>query len=42
MLLQVRLSDSGQMSVRKNIVKLNKVFQPESVTIGKEEQIKFK
>jgi poly-gamma-glutamate synthesis protein (capsule biosynthesis protein) len=42
MLLQIKLSSDGSMSMQKNIVKLNKVFQPEKIIKGKEEKIKFK
>jgi poly-gamma-glutamate capsule biosynthesis protein CapA/YwtB (metallophosphatase superfamily) len=41
MLLNIKLNRDGTMSVNKNIVKLNKVFQPEKVIPGKEEKIKF-
>ena len=42
MLLEIKLEKDGNMSVKKNILKLNKFFQPDSVMIGKEEKIKFK
>jgi poly-gamma-glutamate synthesis protein (capsule biosynthesis protein) len=42
MLLQIKLNRDGTMSVTKDTVKLNKFFQPDSVTIGKEEKIIFK
>ncbi|MEI6580948.1 MAG: CapA family protein [bacterium] len=41
MLLQIKLNRDGTMLVNKNIVKLNKSFQPESVIKGKEEKLKF-
>ena len=41
MLLEIKLNKDGTMSINKNIVKLNKVFQPEKVILGKEEKIKF-
>jgi len=41
MLLEIKLWRDGNMSVKKNIVKLNKSFQPDKVIIGKEEKIKF-
>jgi len=42
MLLEIKLNKDGTMSINKNIVKLNKAFQPESVVKGREEKIKFK
>lgn len=41
MLLEIKLNKDGNMSVRKNIIKLNKFFQPDKIIIGKEEKIKF-
>ncbi|MEK9182622.1 MAG: CapA family protein, partial [Patescibacteria group bacterium] len=41
MLLNVRLSNNGQMTVRKDTVKLNSVFQPNQIIKGKEEKVKF-
>ena len=41
MLLNIKLSIDGQMTVRKDTVKLNKAFQPDKVIEGKEEKIKF-
>ncbi len=41
MLLEAKLWKNGDMTVRKNTVKLNKFFQPERVINGKEERIKF-
>ncbi len=41
MLLGVTLHKDGQMSMTKNIVKLNQLFQPDQVIKGKEEKIKF-
>jgi poly-gamma-glutamate synthesis protein (capsule biosynthesis protein) len=42
MLLQVKLSKDGSMLIQKNILQLNKVFQPEKIIPGKEEKIKLK
>ncbi len=42
MLLEIKLNREGNMSIKKNTVKLNKFFQPDSVTIGKEEKVVFK
>jgi poly-gamma-glutamate synthesis protein (capsule biosynthesis protein) len=42
MLLEIKLNRDGNMSVKKNIIKLNKFFQPDKIIIGKEEKIKFK
>ncbi len=42
MLLEIKLNRDGSMSVKKNIVKLNRAFKPDTVIIGKEEKIKFK
>ena len=42
MMLELKLGKAGNMSVKKNTVKLNKVFQPDKIIYGKEEQIKFK
>jgi len=41
MLLEIKLNRDKTIVVNKNIVKLNKAFQPESVIKGKEEKIKF-
>lgn len=41
MLLEVKLGKAGDMTINKNIVKLNSVFQPDQVIKGKEEKIKF-
>ena len=41
MLLEIKLNRDGNMTIKKNIVKLNNVFQPNKVIIGKEEKIKF-
>ena len=41
MLLNVRLSNNGQMTVRKDTVKLNSAFQPNQIIKGKEEKINF-
>ncbi|MFA4975247.1 MAG: CapA family protein [Candidatus Paceibacterota bacterium] len=42
MLLEIKLNMDGDLSIKKNIVQLNKLFQPEKIIIGKEEKIKFK
>lgn len=42
MMLELKLGKAGNMSVKKNTVKLNNVFQPDKIIFGKEEQIKFK
>ncbi|MEK7088841.1 MAG: CapA family protein [Patescibacteria group bacterium] len=42
MLLEIKLNKDGNMTIKKNIVKLNKFFQPDKIIIGKEEKIKFK
>ncbi|MCE9548990.1 CapA family protein [Candidatus Nomurabacteria bacterium] len=41
MLVGIKLKENGEMSVKKDIVKLNRVFQPDSIIKGKEEKIKF-
>ncbi|MES2023702.1 MAG: CapA family protein [Patescibacteria group bacterium] len=41
MLLEIKLYKAGTMSVKKNIIKLNSVFQPQKPILGKEEKIKF-
>jgi poly-gamma-glutamate synthesis protein (capsule biosynthesis protein) len=41
MLLQIKLGSDGSMSVEKDMVQLNSVFQPTKVIIGKDEKIKF-
>jgi poly-gamma-glutamate synthesis protein (capsule biosynthesis protein) len=41
MLLNIKLSSAGQMTVRKDTVKLNRVFQPDKIIKGKEEKVKF-
>lgn len=40
MLLEIKLNRDGSMSIKKNTVKLNKLFQPDKIIIGKEEKIK--
>ena len=42
MLLEIKLNRDGNMTVKKNIVKLNKLFQPDKIITAKEEKIKFK
>jgi len=41
MLLEIKLYKDGGMRIKKDIVKLTKVFQPEKVIEGKEEKVKF-
>lgn len=41
MLLSVKLWRDGSLTVNKNIVELNKAFQPEKIIKGKDEIIKF-
>jgi gamma-polyglutamate biosynthesis protein CapA len=41
MWLEIKLRRNGNMSVRKNTVKLNRLFQPDSIVAGKEEKIEF-
>lgn len=41
LLLEIKLSKDGSISATKNIVKSNKVFQPDTVIKGKEEKVKF-
>lgn len=41
MLLEMKLNKVGEITIKKNIVKLNKFFQPNDVIIGKEEKIEF-
>ncbi|OGJ02302.1 hypothetical protein A3G98_02005 [Candidatus Nomurabacteria bacterium RIFCSPLOWO2_12_FULL_37_8] len=41
MLLNIKLSNDGKMTVRKDTVKLNEVFQPDKIIKGKEEEVKF-
>lgn len=41
MLLEIKLNRDGTMSINKNIVKLNKIFQPETAIKGREEKVKF-
>ncbi len=42
MLLELKLGRDGSLTVKKNIVKLNKAFKPDTIILGKEEKIKFK
>ena len=42
MLLQIKLSKDGSMTVQENTIRLNEVFQPEKIVKGKEVKIKFK
>lgn len=41
MLLEIKLYKDGGMKIKKDTVKLTKVFQPEKVIEGKEEKVKF-
>jgi len=41
LLAEIKLSKDGSMTVKKNIIKLNRTFQPEKVILGKEEKVKF-
>ena len=41
MFLELKLNKDGSMSTKKNIIKLNSVFQPDKIIKGKEEIIKF-
>ena len=40
MLLEIKLNRDGSMSIKKNIIKLNKFFQPDEIIFGEEEKIK--
>jgi len=40
-LLNIKLERNGNMTIRKDIVELNKAFQPDRVIKGKEENLKF-
>lgn len=42
MLLEIKLNRDGNMSVKKNTIKLNKFFQPDKIIFGEEEKIEFK
>ncbi len=42
MLLEIKLEKDGNMSITKNIVKLNNFFQPAEIIKGVEEKIEFK
>ena len=42
MLLEIKLNKDGNMTVKKNTVKLNKFFQPDKIITAKEEKIKLK
>ncbi|MDP2789090.1 MAG: CapA family protein [bacterium] len=39
--LEIKLEKNGNMTTQKNIVKLNKIFQPDTIIKGKEEKIGF-
>lgn len=41
LLVEVKLNELGEMVVRKDIVKLNSVFQPDKIITGKEEKLEF-
>ena len=40
MLLEIKLNRDGSMSIKKNIIKLNKFFQPDEIIFGEEEKNK--
>ena len=42
LLLEMKLWKDGNITIKKNILKLNKFFQPDKLILGKEEKIKFK
>ena len=42
MLLEIKLNRDGNMSIKKDTIKLNKFFQPDKIIFGEEEKIKFK
>ena len=42
MLLQIKLSKDGSMTIKENTIRLNEVFQPDKIIKGKEEKIKLK
>ncbi len=41
MLLEIKLEKDGNMSIKKDTVKLNKFFQPDEIIFGEEEKIEF-
>ena len=41
MILEIKLSKDGNISIKKNIIKLNRFFQIEKMITGKEEKINF-
>lgn len=41
LLVTIKLSENGEMTVRKDTIKLNEVFQPDKIITGKEEKVKF-
>ncbi|MCE9585445.1 CapA family protein [Candidatus Nomurabacteria bacterium] len=41
MLLELKLNRDGSISAKKNIIKLDSVFQPQKPILGKEEKVKF-
>ncbi|MFA6274129.1 MAG: CapA family protein [Candidatus Paceibacterota bacterium] len=41
MLLEIKLYKNGEMTTKKNVIKLTKFFQPDKLIEGKEEKIKF-
>ena len=41
MLLELKLNKDGNITIKKNTIKLNKFFQPNTIIKGKEEKIKF-
>ncbi len=41
LLLHIKLNRDGNMTARKDIIKLNKVFRPDEIIKGKEEKVNF-
>jgi len=41
MLLELKLNKNGAITIKKDTIKLNSVFQPETLISGKEEKLKF-
>lgn len=42
MLLEMRLTKDGSMTIKKDTVKLNSYFRPDKIIFGKEEKVNFK
>jgi hypothetical protein len=42
LLLEMKLTKDGSLTVKKDIVKLSSFFQPNKIIFGKEEKVKFK